>query len=74
MIAILPIVFIKFPAKEASLLGESNNAEIEPAKLDTTLADSVMGVGREIRILQQLVKENMSDTDYRKLIRKLNRL
>ena len=43
-------------------------------KLDTTLADSVMGVGREIRILQQLVKENMSDTDYRELIRKLNRL
>lgn len=42
--------------------------------LDTHKADIVLGVGREIRILDELIKEKLSEKDYQQFITKINNL
>tara|TARA_R100001082_G_C4318082_1_gene139832 strand:+ start:339 stop:524 length:186 start_codon:yes stop_codon:yes gene_type:complete len=46
----------------------------EELKLDTSLANKVMGVGREIKILNDLLFENMSKSEYNILISKIKSL
>ena len=36
--------------------------------LDTSKADSVMGIGREIRILLELLENNLKQDDFRKIL------
>jgi hypothetical protein len=36
--------------------------------LDTSMADKVMGIGREIRILLELLENNLKQDDFRKIL------
>ena len=42
--------------------------------LDTHKDDIVLGVGREIRILDELIKGKLSEKDYQQFITKINNL
>ena len=46
----------------------------EELSLDTHKADIVLGVGKEIQILDELIKEKLSEKDYQKFITDINNL
>jgi len=42
--------------------------------LDTSMADKVMGIGREIRILLELLENNLKQDDFRKILIQLEKI